>query len=1148
MISRWIRALGALVVLAVLVVGVPVVLIRVAGWPLPGKVPDWGHVVTMLRQNDIRADAVLKAVALVVWIAWLQLAWATAWELVVNVPAQSSGRRMPAPAPLVAAPVSTGVGRLVAAILAIGFLATSATPAAAARAPSLSGLQGRGPVAAVVVAQHHTTGTAEAVTASPQSTVRAGAATWVVADTDSLWEIATVALGDGSHVERIVHLNPTISPRRLRPGQHLLLPAGANVPADRLPAPPPAPMPGEDPVEVPKATTIVIEAGDTLWGRATERLDGHGEPSGPAAVAGYVAQIVATNPVIGDPNLIFPGEHVVVPDVADHTVGGQTAIGGAAAADTASGYVVVTGDTLWDIIDARYGHVDADMVWGVAEYNRLENPNMIVPGQHLDLPADPTNPPPPMVAAPADTPPPPVTDPPVTNPVTVPAVQEPDVTPTALPPPATTAAPANLPAPPTPPIITPAPTSTPATIPNTIPQVHAGTSEAQTAPLPEPAVTATPDAAPVAVAVGVGGTVDADIGLFDMSPRTLWWEIPMGLLLAGGLVATVRRLRGRRLSLLQPDERLAESPPVVAGTELAAMVAGRADRLATLQTLLRAFTPHVRVHPAQPPVRAVEVTDDRVDVLFAAPAAPPPAGWSSVDGGRSWTHHFGDNHDPTVRQLLTPALVTVGLRPGGGEVMLDLETAGSLSLIGDRSATVDVARSMTLETATYPLGVPIDVHLIGLWVDGIESCDRAWPTTTIGQALNAARIVADRTAGLDASLQRSRAATDDDEGVFDPAVFIVDPAEFSDAELATLTELVAVCQPQSGTAVIVVGGHPGTAETVEVAADGSAVWSGITLTASRVGREAAAQVAVMFDHHAKADTEPLTVSTVVEQRHPTPVEQTADGDGIELAVHWADDPEGVGDPAVVDDDVAARYEPPPYDVLVQVLGEVKVFGRDMDHDPGHVELLALLSCLRDRRPNLDTITGLLDANLTRTVQNRVGALRARLGVGTDGVNLLPSATVGRGSPGRYTVSALVLTDIDLIEDRYRAAQDAVSSDAFTILVDGLGLFHGPPFRGVRKGYDWAWPEGVNARIVNVVTAYANMLMGFAFERDDLALVLETVRLAGHVIDDPVAQVPLRRLERGYAEASGHPDLAASVEQARRRLATYIDHDDRLADA
>ncbi len=39
---------------------------------------------------------------------------------------------------------------------------------------------------------------------------------------------------------------------------------------------------------------------------------------------------------------------------------------------------------------------------------------------------------------------------------------------------------------------------------------------------------------------------------------------------------------------------------------------------------------------------------------------------------------------------------------------------------------------------------------------------------------------------------------------------------------------------------------------------------------------------------------------------------------------------------------------------------------------------------------------------------------------------------------------------------------------------------------------------------------------------------------------------MRELERDYAQACGDPELAASVNEAHRRLARYVDEVDRLA--
>ncbi len=318
-----------------------------------------------------------------------------------------------------------------------------------------------------------------------------------------------------------------------------------------------------------------------------------------------------------------------------------------------------------------------------------------------------------------------------------------------------------------------------------------------------------------------------------------------------------------------------------------------------------------------------------------------------------------------------------------------------------------------------------------------------------------------------------------------------------------------------------------------------------------VTREAVAQVAVMFDHAANAPAEPLTPSPVVAALidHPPP------------------DPTTNGDDAggkECDEARPAVYVEPDRDVVVCLLGEVRVDGVDgVDVTAAsQIELLALLTCLRDRRPNVDTVTTLLtdddDTNRPaghngarpepahRVIQRRVSKLRARLGVGADGELLLPAAQKGPNTACAYTVSPRVLTDVELLEHRYQASLQLPSGDALAVLRDGLGLLCGPALRA-RKGYGWAFPEGVMARIYNVVTAYAARLMELAFEADLPDVVLETVRRAGQAIDDPVAEAPMRRLEREYARATGNPQLLASAEAAHQRLHAYRDDFDAHVD-
>ena len=114
--------------LAAITVGIPVLLIAIAGWPLPRQLPDWDRVRIAIQQGDIPADVVINTLAVIVWIAWAQLVWALGWELAVNLPRAENGE--PArPAPLVPAAVAGGVGRLVAVLFAVGLtVATTPSP------------------------------------------------------------------------------------------------------------------------------------------------------------------------------------------------------------------------------------------------------------------------------------------------------------------------------------------------------------------------------------------------------------------------------------------------------------------------------------------------------------------------------------------------------------------------------------------------------------------------------------------------------------------------------------------------------------------------------------------------------------------------------------------------------------------------------------------------------------------------------------------------------------------------------------------------------------------------------------------------------------------------------------------------------------
>jgi len=113
--------LAAVVVLLALLAGIPVALISVFGLPVPHGLPS-----ASLFTHRLQASAVLKACAVVVWLAWLQFACCVIAEVGAAVRNTGMPRRVP-----LAGGIQALVHRLVAAALLLS-AATTVAPALAA--------------------------------------------------------------------------------------------------------------------------------------------------------------------------------------------------------------------------------------------------------------------------------------------------------------------------------------------------------------------------------------------------------------------------------------------------------------------------------------------------------------------------------------------------------------------------------------------------------------------------------------------------------------------------------------------------------------------------------------------------------------------------------------------------------------------------------------------------------------------------------------------------------------------------------------------------------------------------------------------------------------------------------------------------------
>jgi LysM repeat protein len=130
-------------------------------------------------------------------------------------------------------------------------------------------------------------------------------------------------------------------------------------------------------------TTYTVRSGDTLYSIAI--------------LHGVTVQDIATANHLINPNLIFPGQALIIPGVSNpgEDTGSVSPAPAPAPAPLAGTYVVQSGDTLYHI--ALTHNVTVAII---VEANGLPNPNLIFPGQALNIPGG-TNPIAPPVGPPS---------------------------------------------------------------------------------------------------------------------------------------------------------------------------------------------------------------------------------------------------------------------------------------------------------------------------------------------------------------------------------------------------------------------------------------------------------------------------------------------------------------------------------------------------------------------------------------------------------------------------------------------------------------------------------------------------------------------------------------------------------------------------
>jgi LysM repeat protein len=265
-----VRGAAAFVALAALVVGVPMGLVLVVGWPLPHHLLSASAVHTALTTRGLSDRVLLDLLACVAWLAWASATSSVAAEVVAVARGRASRRIS------VAAVFQPVAGRLVAAVL-LAVLSFS-RPQPTSPVPSRQSLASQLVPASIVLGSQmikttpstngsRATAPAQATeTSAPGTPASPPTTTYTVVRHDTLWSIAQAKLANALRWKEIFVLNEgrpqtdgqtLTDPHWIYPGWVLILP-GTSSPTPGVPATS-SPTPGTPETPIPTTPLPSVE-------------------------------------------------------------------------------------------------------------------------------------------------------------------------------------------------------------------------------------------------------------------------------------------------------------------------------------------------------------------------------------------------------------------------------------------------------------------------------------------------------------------------------------------------------------------------------------------------------------------------------------------------------------------------------------------------------------------------------------------------------------------------------------------------------------------------------------------------------------------------------------------------------------------------
>jgi nucleoid-associated protein YgaU/DNA-binding SARP family transcriptional activator len=561
------------------------------------------------------------------------------------------------------------------------------------------------------------------------------------------------------------------------------------------------------------------------------------------------------------------------------------------------------------------------------------------------------------------------------------------------------------------------------------------------------------------------------------------------------------------------------------------------ERIDDLQGVLGRLSATLAAAGSERRPRLIRHSDSELEVLLDQPDVNAPTGWTSTEDGTVWTLVEQSDTEELYDGPLSPSplMVTIGQPEEDAQLYLDLEADGILALTGDSDVAANLARSILTELTLSPLADTLRVIAVGDLVDPeAKTLDHLMITDTWDG--HAEDLVAWSMQSHDALIKNGWANTfvgrghEPDHDALVPIAVVADrppPDELAAA--------LRAAQP-SAVAVVVVGEFRDAMATVRCE-DDALNFDAVDLACSPQELEAdelAAISSVLIATDSPAEQELMEqLQAEIPRSVSSACHRSADNEANPLAPEKAP--------------LAACDEPPAYDVLVRLLGDIVVEGGELlkPKATAVVSYLALHRSVTTGRLEEACWFGSDGSSHTKRIHDTMAEVRSALG----------SQHFPANRSGRYVAGTRVRTDLELFDWRVHQAADLPPGEAVEQYRTALDLVTGKPFsypNVARASYGWVDFEHHattwELRATGVAQACAEMYIDMGNPASAIAMLSKLVQtiplssalveslMRAHIADDDCARAEAVYKEHAAAlEQAKLGDPADSIEQLRLDL-------------